>query len=375
MVARIEEVTQMSSILHYNEQKVLSAKASLIDCCNFPLPLQQITSSFYQSYLKHRNNLNLRSQVKSLHIMLSFSPDQTNLSLEQLRGLSREYMALIGFRDQPHLTYQHMDTTVPHLHIVTTAIDSNGNRINTSNLWKRLSLPAVEILVEKHNLHRTPNHLDLTQLDKKRPTRLQYGTSATKHRMEHIIRFVQKRYCLTHLAEWNAVLASYGIRAVTLAKKSTAAHPGLLYFSIDSQNKNIGTGILASQLKTKPTYRNLERLFKMNSFRISARSRETRIQLSLLLSNHQISDEQLNSELSKRGIGIYHAPVQDGESKVMLVDHVHHCVLSSLSQGLAKEAYQQIASASKRLQGPDDPCDRNITELKTTTEKAYRKRF
>jgi len=218
MFARIEEVTQISSILHYNEQKVLSAKAHLIDCCNFPLPLQQITSSFYQSYLRHRNNLNLRSNVKSLHIMLSFSPDQSNLSLEQLRELSREYMALIGFRDQPHLTYQHMDTTVPHLHIVTTAIEANGNRINTSKLLKRRSLPAVEILVRKYSLNRTPKTIDLIQLDKKRPTRLQYGTSATKHSVEHIIRFVQKQYCLTHLAEWNAVLASYGIRAVTLTK-------------------------------------------------------------------------------------------------------------------------------------------------------------
>jgi len=284
-------------------------------------------------------------------------------------------MTLIGFRDQPHLTYQHMDTTVPHLHIVTTAIEANGNRINTSKLLKRRSLPAVEILVRKYSLNRTPKTIDLIQLDKKRPTRLQYGTSATKHSMEHIIRFVQKRYCLTHLAEWNAVLASYGIRTVPLAKRSAGAHPGLLYFSMDSQNKNIGTGILASQLKTKPTYWNLERLFKMNAFRISAKSRETRMQIKLLLSNHQISDHQLSSELSKRGIGIYHAPLQDGESKVMLVDHIHHCVLSSLSQGLTKEAYQEIASASKRLQSPNGPCDRNCTELKTTTQKAYRNRF
>jgi len=113
----------------------------------------------------------------------------------------------------------------------------------------------------------------------------------------------------------------------------------------------------------------------MNSFQISARSRETRIQLTLLLSNCQISDHQLSSELSKRGIGIYHAPLQDGESKVMLVDHIHHCVLSSLSKGLKKEAYQEIASASKRLQSPNGPCERNFTELKTNTQKAHRKRF
>lgn len=373
MYARIEQVRQMSSLLHYNERKVLLEKAELIDCCNFPLTFRDLNPSLYKSYIKSRDALNLSSQVKSLHVMLSFSSNEEIGSFERQRALSREYMHLIGFGKQPYLTYRHFDTAIPHLHIVSTTIKANGQRIDTSNLLILHSIPAVDLLIKKYQLGQSSSRNDLTKLDRNRPKKLQYGSSSTKQGMEHVVRFAKQQYCFTTFEEWNAILSSYGLRALRLENKGKNL-PGLLYFLIDTQKKNIGTGILASRLKTKPTFKNLELLYKMNSFRVVKKSSSIRAQLKLILLNSNFSGTKMKQELWRNGISIHPGTDSSSDNNIIFLDHVNNCAISAFSLGLEKTHYNDIALAMRQLISVESRKDSYaLRDIKK--QNSYRKQF
>ncbi|MBU0695419.1 MAG: relaxase/mobilization nuclease domain-containing protein, partial [Bacteroidetes bacterium] len=62
------------------------------------------------------------------------------------------YMGRIGFSKQPYLIYQHQDAGHPHVHIVTTNIQSSGERISLHNLGKTKSEEARKIIEKSYNL-------------------------------------------------------------------------------------------------------------------------------------------------------------------------------------------------------------------------------
>ena len=51
-------------------------------------------------------------------------------------------MEKIGFGEQPYLVYQHLDAGHPHIHIVTTNIQSDGKRISLHNIGRNQSAKA-----------------------------------------------------------------------------------------------------------------------------------------------------------------------------------------------------------------------------------------
>jgi len=54
-----------------------------------------------------------------------------------------------GFDQQPYLDYRHDDSGHPHIHIVSTSIEKDGNRISFHNLGRNQSEKArKEIEIE-----------------------------------------------------------------------------------------------------------------------------------------------------------------------------------------------------------------------------------
>lgn len=128
MYAKISYTKNIDRALRYNELKLEQGKAECIVAHNFIKDLDQLTRVDKLDRFQQLISLNERVKMNTLHISLNFHSSE-KLSNEQMEVMAKHYMQKIGFDHQPYLAYRHYDTTHPHVHIVTTPIRPNGDRI------------------------------------------------------------------------------------------------------------------------------------------------------------------------------------------------------------------------------------------------------
>src|ERR1700743_86639 len=141
MVAVIHSSGSLRNCLSYNEQKVKTGRARILEAGNYPMDAADM--SFYQKLarLEKLTELNQRTKVNSVHISLNFGPS-AQLADNLLKELTEVYWEKIGFGGQPYLLYRHLDAGHPHIHLLTTNIKPDGKAINLHNLGKNQSEKA-----------------------------------------------------------------------------------------------------------------------------------------------------------------------------------------------------------------------------------------
>jgi len=226
--------------------------------------------------LEHQAKLNERVKANSVHISLSFDP-QEKLTKEKLQDIAKSYMDQIGFGNQPYLVYQHHDAGHPHVHVVTTNITAEGKRIDMNNIGRTLSEKARKSIDKEFKLISPENKKLSQRLQQKESTqnesrlkpvslqKVQYGKSQTKAAILNVVDYVMNQYKYTSLGEYNAVLKLYNIMADPGQKGSLVQEKkGLVYRVLDEAGNKIGTPIKASQFYNQPTLKNLEVKSKQN---------------------------------------------------------------------------------------------------------------
>src|ERR1700743_2302305 len=124
MVARFPKLRKdVRKVVYYSENKVKKGVAEYIFAANFPQEIDQMTAEEKVIIFLERNLLRSECRANTPHIILSFHPSE-HFSKDEYSRLAEEFMERIGFGKQPYLVYHHLDTKVPHLHIVTTLIKS-----------------------------------------------------------------------------------------------------------------------------------------------------------------------------------------------------------------------------------------------------------
>ena len=115
-------------MLHYNENKVEKGEAQLIMASGFAGEIEKM--GFNQKLNRFQFLTQAKPNVKTnaVHISLNFHSSEklSNTVLQQIAGT---YMEKIGFGDQPFLVYRHDDAAHLHLHIVSTNITAQRERI------------------------------------------------------------------------------------------------------------------------------------------------------------------------------------------------------------------------------------------------------
>jgi hypothetical protein len=148
MVAKVISGRTIRGVLSYNENKVKEGTADCILAKGFAGEAAQL--GFNDALKTFRYYMERNTNVKSntLHVSLNFDPREV-LGQEKLKAIANAYVEKIGFRGQPFLVYQHFDAAHPHLHIVTTNIRLDGERICLKNIGKNQSEKArKEIEIE-----------------------------------------------------------------------------------------------------------------------------------------------------------------------------------------------------------------------------------
>jgi len=139
MVAKINRGNSLYGALFYNQQKVTEETARIIsgnrmitDVSENPDKVIAQTMFSFENYLLANKN----TEKPIIHISLNPAPEDY-LSDDQFADLAKDYMDRMGYGDQPYIVYVHEDTGRRHIHIVTTCVDENGNKISDTYEWNR----------------------------------------------------------------------------------------------------------------------------------------------------------------------------------------------------------------------------------------------
>ncbi|MDR6764325.1 hypothetical protein J2Y38_004558 [Flavobacterium sp. 2755] len=336
MVAVIKTGHSVQRVLSYNENKVKEGTAQCIGEGNYPAAVQDMNPSMKCSRLVQQNALNANVKSNSVHISLNFHPSE-KYSNEKLLQIADAYMEKIGFGQQPYLVYRHDDAGHPHIHLVSIKVREDGSRIDMQNIGKNQSEKARKEIEKDFNLVRAEGRKpeDTALVKPLAVNKVSYGRTESKKAMAGVLQSVLLHYKYGSLAELNAVLQLYHIKADRGSGDSRIFKSGgLVYRILDTDGKAAGVPIKASDFAIKPTLAFLERRYALNSGEKSFEKKRIRSAVDTVFLRKNREMGQLVSLLQKEGIAMVLRKSDTGQLYgITYVDHVTRCVLNGSALG------------------------------------------
>lgn len=252
MVAVITTGKSFSGLLYYNEHKVEDGQANCIDAVGFGRAADELSVKEKLHRFQKQARFHPGVETNVVHVALSFDRSETDtLSDERLRAIAASYMDKLGFGDQPYLLYRHKDSANPHIHIMTTNVQSSGDAIPLHNIGRGPGMAAREAVEEEFGLVRAKGRQNTYQqgIPPARVTPIHYGKQQNKSAISYVVRSVISRYHFTSLQELNAILRPLNVVADPGNEGSLLRQRGgLLYSVIDEQGNKVGSQIKASSI-------------------------------------------------------------------------------------------------------------------------------
>lgn len=337
MVAKISQGTSLNRMISYNENKVGKGAAICIAAGNYPFDPERMGFTLKLDGMQRLADLNHRAALKAMHISLNFSPSETGLTQDKLTEIAEKYMQGIGFGQQPYLVYQHYDAAHPHIHIVTTTVRRDSSHINTYLIGKLKSEPTRKAIEQEFGLL-TAQEQEKAQQYKQQPIPakvVDYGKLETKRAIQNVLDNVLPKYKFASLAELNAVLGLYNIRADRGEESSrTYKRGGLVYKLLDAQQKPIGVPIKASSFYNRPTLKKLQEYFDKNREKTNSSKSRVRMAVDTAFKSSITSLEELKKVLATNQISLVLRKNEQGMVYgLTYVDHTGKCVLNGSELG------------------------------------------
>ena len=370
MVAVIKAGSSIRNALLYNENKVVKEQAILLQASNFGKDKEELRLGDKFRHFQKLTSLNERTKINSIHISLNFDPSE-KLSGQKLVSIAEDYIRQIGFANQPYLVYQHHDAGHPHIHIVTTNIQCNGNRISLHNIGRNQSETARKEIEIKYGLVQASGRQSIgSALKPVESRKVQYGKSETKRAIANVLDAILPYYKYTSLAELNAVLKQYNMTADHGSETSRIRQrKGLVYRIVNERGEKVGVPIKASSIYNKPTLKTIEARFAQNDQQrkqhkqrlINTVDFSFRNQHPTLKALQQsLSKEQINMVLRQNNSGVIYG--------ITYIDHQTKCVFngSDLGKAYSANAIQQRCQQKVSQQQPKVVSDKQKKEFAKT---------
>jgi len=172
--------------------------------------------------------------------------------------IARQYMKEIKLADQPYLVYRHYDTIHPHLHLVTTNIQPDGERLNLSKTDYYHSVQLTRTIERERNLTLSGSW-QRHEHKVGHAAKIKYGEMPTMTSLNNVLEKVIPLYKYTSIDELNAVLRLYNVEAYR-GKEDSRLHQihGLVYRILREDGRPVGRYVQASRFDSKPTLSRLE---------------------------------------------------------------------------------------------------------------------
>jgi hypothetical protein len=348
MVAKVISGKNIRGLLNYNENKVSEGVAHCIAASGFGCGPQGLTFSDKLNRFRKVTALNQKVRTNAIHISLNFDVTE-KLNNEQLSTIASDYMTRIGFGEQPYLVYRHADAAHPHVHIITTNVRTDGNRIDIHNIGRNQSEKARKEIEVAYGLVRAESRKKKRELEPVQLERAIYGKSETKRSISNVVRVVTRSYKYTSLPELNAILRQFNVVADRGAE-GTQMHKkkGLLYSLLDEKGKKTGVPIKASAIYDKPILVNLEKRFKLNEVLRKPFRAGMKTTIDQVLKKPLSKDEFVKS-LANRGVFVLFRENEEGRVYgVTFVDNRNKVVFNGSDLGKAygaKAILDQLSQA------------------------------
>lgn len=375
MVAKIISGKSIRGMLRYNEDKVTEKEARIILSSGFATDITALGLAQKLQRFGTRTMLNPRVRTNALHITLNFDA-QDKLDDTKLQQIAMDYMERIGFGEQPYLVYRHTDAAHAHVHIATTNIKADGERIDIHGIGRTLSETARKEIEEEYRLiqaqgRQASNALGIKPADIEKAV---YGKHLTKRAITNIVNAVIRTYRFSSLAEMNAVLKQFNVMADRGAE-STAMYQknGLLYSIINENGEQVGVPIKASIIYGKPTLVNLQKKFVQGKEKRRPYREPLKEAIEKVFQKYTaISKATFIAELAKENIHVAFRTNEQGLTYgVTFVDNRNKTVFNGSDLGKAysaKATTERFGTTDKLIQ-PEKK-----TYLKTPRQTSYLKK-
>jgi hypothetical protein len=374
MVTKIVSGKSIRGMLHYNEDKVAEHQAKLILSSGFAADTTGMSLAQKLRRFENRTMLNGRVKTNAIHITLNFDA-QDKLTDAQLQQITAAYMERIGFGDQPYLVYKHTDAAHSHVHIATTNIKADGQRIDIHDIGRTLSETARKELEKEYGLVKAEgrtlsNALGIKAADIEKAG---YGKTPTKRTIANIVNAVIRTYKFTSLAEFNAVLKQFNVTA-DRGKENTMMFQknGLMYSIINEKGEHVGVPIKASAIYDKPTLASLEDKFIKNVDKRKAYREPLKAAIENTFKKYAaITKATFIAELAKQNINVVFRQNEQGFTYgVTFIDNRNKTVFNGSDLGAysAKAMIERFGTTDKLLIAEQK------TYLKAPSQTSYLKK-
>lgn len=363
MVAKIKSGKSLIGALNYNENKVRTDKAQLIEASGYFKDLEDLM--FYDKLLRLTDLAarNERTKTNAVHISLNFAIGE-QLEKQTLRQIIADYMEQIGFGNQLYLAYEHSDAGHAHVHIVTTNIQTTGERISLHLLGKTKSEQARKDIEIRYGLTQAETKSHEQKLPDRIPLKqVAYGKTETKRAITNVVSEVIKSYRFTSIPELNAVLNQFNVAADRGSKDSRMYEKnGLVYWVLDEKGNKLGVPIKASSIYGKPTLKTLEDRFRLNAVLRKPLREQLRQAIDEIIAK-PLTKQQFQQELYQKGVQVIFRQNEEGRLYgVTFVDHQSKSVFNGSDLGKDYSA----AMLTSRFANPKTLNNQPATALKNT---------
>lgn len=348
MVSKIITGKSIRGALNYNEKKVKEAKAFPLDCNGYSKSIFQLSFSEKLLTLERQVALNERIKTNCLHISLNFDPSE-KLSPQKLAEVTSFYMEELGFGEQPYLVYQHIDVGHPHVHIITTNIQEDGTAISLHNIGRTKSEVARKKTELEFGLIKAEDHKNKKEEPSLKPliaAKVIYGKGETKAAIANVVKAGIRDYRFTSLAGFNAVLKGYNVQAYRGDPGTTMYEKGGLAYSVLDRNGNrIGAPVKASDLSTRPTLKNLEKVFQQKKDYTGHYYRKISTAIDKAIDSNLPNLKGLETELKKEQIETIIYQNKQMVYGIAFIDHISKVVVNGSELGRnysAKRIQEQL---------------------------------
>ena len=323
MIAKISKGSSPRGVFEYNQKKVESREASVLNSRgffhdeNYNHSVKDCMKSI-QPWLITNN----RTEKPMVHISLNPDPRDV-IDDDQAVQIAEEYLEKMGYGEQPYILYKHEDIERTHYHIATLCIDEYGKKIN-DRYDKRKSMEACRKIEEKYGLH-IPIKKEIQASE--RPERIDYGTGDLKAKIKSNLQLIISTYRISSLTDYQALLALYNIdcsemNGVIEGEKIY----GLTYSATDNEGQKVGRQLKSSLFGKEFGRKYLDEMFVKNKkMKVSDRDKAflKKVIVQCLYQNKTRSREELVDLLHKRGIDLILRDTKDGSRLfgVTIIDH------------------------------------------------------
>lgn len=360
MVAKINRGASLYGVIIYNQQKVNEATGRIIagnrmitDSLYDPDRIVSQTMFAFESYLAANRN----TEKPILHISLNPTLDD-NLTDSQFADLARVYMQKMGYGNQPYIVYLHEDIDRRHIHIVSTCVNENGEKIDDTYEWNR-SMKACRELEQMFGLKQIA--------DKRRELlepylkKADYTRGDVKQQVSNILKSVFTSYRFQSFGEYSAMLSCFNIEAKQVKGEFDGKpYLGIIYTMTDENGKPICTPIKSSLIGKRFGFEGVEKRIAYNAQEFRAKRWQPKIRNDVALAMHgsRGNREEFVRLLGSKGIDVVFRENDAGRIYgVTFIDHHNREVYngSRLGKELSANNFEKLFNSQGDIPWADMP--------------------